>query len=94
MEAREREAEEGPLGDVHSPGGAAQVALVVKNLPANAGEARDAGSIPWSGRSPGVGSDTQSGIVAWRIPCKRSLMGYSPWGCKESDTTEHHTQPG
>ena len=27
--------------------------LVVKNLPANAGEARDAGSIPGSGKSPG-----------------------------------------
>ena len=26
---------------------------VVKNLPANAGDARDAGSIPGSGRSPG-----------------------------------------
>ena len=27
--------------------------LVVKNLPANAGEARDAGSISGSGKSPG-----------------------------------------
>ena len=27
--------------------------LVVKNLPANAGDTRDAGSIPGSGRSPG-----------------------------------------
>ena len=32
---------------------APQVALVVKNLPANAGDIRDAGSIPGSGRSPG-----------------------------------------
>ena len=26
---------------------------------------------------------------------QRSLVGYSPWGCKESDTTERltHTQP-
>ena len=30
--------------------------LVVKNLPANAEEARDAGSIPGLGRSPGVGN--------------------------------------
>ena len=29
---------------------------VVKNLPANAGDARDMGSIPGSGRSPGVGN--------------------------------------
>ena len=31
------------------------VALVVKNLPANAGDMRDAGLIPGSGRSPGGG---------------------------------------
>ena len=31
------------------------VAQLVKNLPANAGEPRDAGSIPGSGRSPGGG---------------------------------------
>ena len=34
-----------------SPGGA-----VVKNLPANTGDARDVGSIPGSGVSPGVGN--------------------------------------
>ena len=32
-----------------------QVALVVKNLPANAGDLRDLGSIPGLGRSPGGG---------------------------------------
>ena len=31
------------------------VALVVKNPPANAGDIRDTGSIPESGRSPGGG---------------------------------------
>ena len=35
--------------------GASQVALVVKNLPANAGDLRDGGLIPGSGRSPGGG---------------------------------------
>ena len=35
--------------------GASKVALAVKNLPANAGDIRDAGSIPGSGRSPGGG---------------------------------------
>ena len=34
---------------------ASQVALVVKNPPANAGDVRDLTSIPGSGRSPGVG---------------------------------------
>ena len=32
-----------------------RVALVIKNLPANAGEVRDVGSIPGLGRSPGRG---------------------------------------
>ena len=32
------------------------MALVIKNLPANAGEARDAALIPGSGRSPGGGN--------------------------------------
>ena len=35
--------------------GASQVALMVKNPPASAGDLRDAGSIPGSGRSPGEG---------------------------------------
>ena len=36
-------------------GGASQVVLVVKNPPANAGDIRDTGLIPVSGRSPGGG---------------------------------------
>ena len=36
---------------------ASHVALVVKNQAANAGDTRDMGSIPGSGRSPGVGND-------------------------------------
>ena len=34
---------------------ASQVVLVVKNLPASAGDIRDVGSIPGWGRSPGGG---------------------------------------
>ena len=34
---------------------ASYVAIIVKNLPANAGDARDKGWIPGSGRSPGEG---------------------------------------
>ena len=44
---------------------------MVKNLPANAGNARDSGSIPGSGRSPGVGNGEMaihSSIPAWEIP--------------------------
>ena len=37
---------------------------------------------------------THSIILAWRIPMERSLANYSPWGLKESDTTEWlSTQP-
>ena len=42
--------------------------LVVKNPPANAGDIRDVGSIPGSGRSLERAMVTHSGILAWRIP--------------------------
>ena len=45
------------------PGGS-----VLKNLPANAGEARDTDSIPESGRSPEGEIITHSRILAWEIP--------------------------
>ena len=44
------------------------MALVVKNLPANAG---DVGLIPGSGRSRGEGNGN--------LEKQRSLVGYSPW---------------
>ena len=31
---------------------------------------------------------TYSSILAWEIHGQRNLADYSPWGCKESDTTE------
>ena len=54
-----------------------QMVLVVKNLPANAGDIREVCLIPGSGRSPGGGMATHSSILDWRIP-QRSLAGYSP----------------
>ena len=41
---------------------------VVKNIPAKAGAARDAGSIPGLGRSCGVGNGNHFSILAWEIP--------------------------
>ena len=41
---------------------------MVKNLPANAGDARETVSIPRSGRSPGEEMAAYSSILAWRIP--------------------------
>ena len=34
---------------------------------------------------------THSSILAWKIPWAEELMGYSPWGHKESDMTERLT---
>ena len=42
--------------------------LVVKNLPANAGDARDMGLSHGSGRFPGGRNNTHSNILACRIP--------------------------
>ena len=44
------------MGTVRMRTGAPQVVQVLKNTPANAEELRDAGSIPGSERSPGVGN--------------------------------------
>ena len=41
---------------------------VVKNPLAKAGDVRDAGLIPGSGRSAGGGLATHSTVLAWRIP--------------------------
>ena len=46
--------------------------------------ARDLGSIPGLGRSPGEGKDYPSSILAWRIPwTEEPGRLYSPWGSKE-----------
>ena len=57
--------------------GASQAALVVKNLPANAGDIGDAGSIPGWGRSLEAGTATPSSILAWRVPWTEKPGGRS-----------------
>ena len=47
---------------------ASLVALVVKNLPASAGDVRDVGLIPGSGRAPGGEHDNPLPILSWRVP--------------------------
>ena len=56
------------------------MALVVRNLPANAGDVRDVGLVPSSGRSPGVELATHSCILAWKIQWTEGLVGNTPWG--------------
>ena len=51
-----------------------------------------AGSIPGSGRSPGVEHSNPLQYSCLENPMERSLAGYSPWGHKELDTTEWLTQ--
>ena len=56
---------------------------------ASAGDVRDAGSVSGSGRAPGGGHWQQTPVfLPGESHGQRSLVGYSPWGRKESDTTE------
>ena len=49
----------------------------------------DLGLIPELGRSPEEGNSNALQYSCLQSPHgQRSLMGYSPWGRKESDTTE------
>ena len=65
-----------------------QVALVVKNLLANTGDLRDAGSIPGSGRSPGGGHGSTPVFMPGESWGQRSLVRYRPGGHTELDMTE------
>ena len=68
---------------------ASQISPVVKNPPANEGDARDMGSIPGSGRLPKRGNSNPLQYSCVENPHGlRSLEGYSPWGHKESDSME------
>ena len=69
---------------------ASQVVRVVKNPPANAGDAKDTGSIPGSGRLPWRRKWQPTPVLLpGKVHGQRSLPGYSPRGCQELDTTEH-----
>ena len=83
--------------------GASQMTLVVKNLPANAGDARDAGLTPespmqemqemlvWplSQEDPlEEGMATHPSTLAWRIPWTEEPGRLCPQGDSELDMTE------
>ena len=67
--------------------GASQVALVVKNLPANAGDMRDAGPIPGSGRSPGRGHGNPL-----EYPCLENAMDRGAWQAAVHGVTKSLTR--
>ena len=65
---------------------------VIKNLPAKAGDMR-CGFDSWVRKIPlEKEMATHSSILAGKLHGQSNLVGYSPWGHKESDVTEHNTQ--
>ena len=79
--------------DMHMNVGASQLVLVVKSSPVKAGDARDVGSTPVSGKIPwGRARQPTPGFLSGESHGQRSLAGCSPQDCGESDTTEA-TQP-
>ena len=61
---------------------------MVKNPPANAGQARNVDSIPGSGRFPGEETATHSSTLSWKSPWTEEPGGLQSMGRKESDMTE------
>ena len=59
---------------------ASQVALVVKNPPASAGDIRNMGLIPGSGRFMEEAMATHFSILAWRIPWTEETGGSQSMG--------------
>ena len=56
------------------------MALVVKNLPGNAADVRDAGSIPGSGRSPGEGNGNPLPYSCLENPMDRGAWRATVYG--------------
>ena len=62
---------------------------MVKNPPAGAGDLRVMGFDPWVGKIPGVAAQQPTPVfLPGESYGQRSLVDYSPWGCKESDLTK------
>ena len=60
---------------------------MVKSPRANAGDARDVGSIPRSGRSPGVGNGNLLLYACLENPMDREFGGLQSVDCKKSHMT-------
>ena len=65
---------------------ASQLALVVKNLPANAGDVRNSGSIPGPGRSPGEGNGNPLQYSCLENPMDRGAWQATVHGVTMSQT--------
>ena len=63
------------------------MALVVKNMPANAGDIRDVGSVPGLGRSPGEGHGNPLQYSCLEKPMDRGAWQAMVHRFAESDVT-------
>ena len=63
----------------------------VKNLLASARDARDSSLIPGQEDPAEQEMATPPVFLPGKFHGQRTLAGYSPWGCKELDTTEQLT---
>ena len=63
---------------------------MVNNLPVNARDARDMGSIPGSGRSPGEGNGNLLQYSCLGNPMDRGTWWATVHECKESNTTDYN----
>ena len=68
--------------------GAFVMTIVIKNLPANAGDIRDVGSIPGLGRSSGEGNGKSLQYSCLENPIDRGAWQATVHGVAESDMTE------
>ena len=68
------------------PQGASQAVLVVEHLPASVGDARDSGSSPGLGRSPGGGYGNPLQYSCLENPMGRGAWWASVWGLTKSQT--------
>ena len=75
------------VGPNWETGSDSQVALVVKNPPANTGDARYSGSIPGLGQSPGVGNGT-----LLQNSCLKTSMERGAWGATVRGATKNQTR--
>ena len=71
--------------------GASQVVLLIKNPPAGAGDVRNRGLIPGSGKSPGIGNGNPL-----QYSCLENFMGRGAWwstvhGVAKSQTEQLNT---
>ena len=72
----------------YAPYWASQVVTVVENSPASAGDIRDPGSIPGSGRSPGGGHGNPLQYSCLKNPVDRGAWCVTVHGITQSNVTK------